>query len=265
MSDDVLCAIDGAIATCTLNRPAARNALSAEMVADMKVFFAKVERDPAVRCLVVRGAGEHFQSGGDVKSFTRMFPLPPDERRAAFEEFIHQLHPAVVMMRRMPKPVIASVQGACAGFGMSLMMACDLAIAADSAYFTLAYINIGTSPDGSGTFFLPRLVGLRKALEIAMLGDRFDAATAKDLGLVNFVVPAAELAAATGKLAQRLASGPTHALGNTKRLLNMSFDSSLETQLQAEAASFADCTTTADMMDGVMAFVQKRPPRFQGR
>lgn len=265
MSDHVLCAIDGAIATCTLNRPEASNALSEEMVAGMRTFFAKIERDPAVRCLVIRGAGEHFQSGGDVKSFSRMFPLPPAERRAAFESFIHELHPAVVMMRRMPKPVLASVQGACAGFGMSLMMACDLAIAADNAYFTLAYINIGTSPDGSGTFFLPRLVGMRKALEIAMLGDRFDARVARDLGLVNFIVPPGELDAATARLAGRLASGPTHALGNTKRLLNASFDRNLDAQLQAEAESFAECTTTADMMDGVMAFVQKRPPRFQGR
>jgi 2-(1,2-epoxy-1,2-dihydrophenyl)acetyl-CoA isomerase len=264
MSEDLVTAIEGAVATCTLNRPASLNALSVEMLQGMKAFFARIEHDAAVRCLVIRGAGEHFMSGGDVKSFTQMFAMPPAERRSAFEGYIHELHPAIFTLRRMRKPVLASVQGACAGFGLSLAMACDLVIAADSAFFTLAYVNIGTSPDGSGTYFLPRLVGLKKAMEIALLGERFDAATAKALGIVNYVVPAAALAEETARLAARLAAGPTHAIGNTKTLLNASLDRSLEGQLQAEALSFADCTTTNDMREGIMAFVQKRKPGFAG-
>ncbi|MGH6991538.1 MAG: enoyl-CoA hydratase-related protein, partial [Stellaceae bacterium] len=161
--------------------------------------------------------------------------------------------------------VVASVQGAAAGFGLSLMMACDLVIAADSAFFTLAYINIGTSPDGSGTYFLPRVVGQKKAMEIALLGDRFDAATAKAMGLINFIVPAAELEAETMKLATRLATGPTRAIANTKRLINHSLERSLESQLQAEAMSFADCAASEDWLEGVKAFAEKRRPAFKGR
>jgi 2-(1,2-epoxy-1,2-dihydrophenyl)acetyl-CoA isomerase len=265
MSDEVLTAIEGPVATCTLNRPATRNALSDAMVLGMRDFFAAIEHDPAVRCVVVRGAGDHFQSGGDVKSFGPRFAADPPERRKQFEAMIHELHPVIFLMRRMRKPVLASIQGACAGFGASLAMACDLAIAADTAYFTLAYINIGTSPDGSGTYFLPRLVGMRKAMEIALLGDRFDAAEAKRLNLVNFVVPAASLEAETAKLALRLANGPSHAIGNTKTLLNASLGRDLESQLQAEALSFAECTTTDDMREGITAFIQKRPPNFRGR
>ena len=265
MTTDLLTSIDGPIAICTLNRPASLNALSQEMMQGMKAFFARIEHDPLVRCLVIRGAGDHFMAGGDVKSFAQMFAMTPAERRTAFEGYIHDLHPAIFTLRRMRKPVLASVQGAAAGFGLSLAMACDLVIAADTAYFTLAYVNIGTSPDGSGTYFLPRLVGLKKAMEIAMLGDRFDAAAAKAIGIVNFVVPQADLAAETEKLAKRLAGGPTHAIGNTKTLLNASLDRSIEGQLQAEALSFADCTTTDDMREGITAFVQKRKPEFQGK
>jgi 2-(1,2-epoxy-1,2-dihydrophenyl)acetyl-CoA isomerase len=263
---DYRTSIDGPVATFTLDRPAALNALSTDMVVGMRQFFGEIERDPRVRCLVINGGGEHFMAGGDLKFFLGQFQSTPDReaRRRMFEEYIHALHPAIFTLRRMRKPVIASVQGACAGFGLSLAMACDLTIAADNAYFTLAYINIATSPDGSGTYFLPRLVGLKTAMEIALLGDRFDAATAKQRGLVNFVVPAADLAAETAKLAGRLAAGPTHAIGNTKALLNASLGRDLETQLAAEAASFADCAAADDMEEGLNAFVAKRRPVYKG-
>lgn len=264
MSDDVLLSRDGAVATLTLNRPQALNALSHAMGRGLRANLARLERDASIRCVVIQGAGDHFMAGGDVKNFADSLALAPEERRRQFEDYIHELHPTMVIMRRMRKPVIASVRGAAAGFGLSLSMACDLTIAAESSYFTLAYVNIGTSPDGSGSYFLPRLVGIKKAMEIALLGDRFDAQTAKDLGIVNFVVPDADLSAATDQLARRLAAGPTHAIGNTKRLLNASLGNSLETQLQLEAESFADCTTTRDMAEGIMAFVEKRKPNFKG-
>jgi 2-(1,2-epoxy-1,2-dihydrophenyl)acetyl-CoA isomerase len=144
-------------------------------------------------------------------------------------------------------------------------MSCDLAVASDDSYYTLAYCHIGTSPDGGSTFGLPRLVGAKKAMEIALLGERFDAATAEKLGLVNRVVPAAELAAATTKLAQRLAAGPSLAYAGTKRLLQQSLTSALETQLQHEAESFALCASSADFQEGVTAFIEKRKPVFSGR
>ena len=266
MSKHLITSIRGGIATMTMNRPEVRNALSEEMRQDMRSFLAEVEFDPAVRCVVLKGAGDHFMAGGDVKSFSEIVKTTSgEERRRQFEHRVHGLHPLIFLMRRMHKPIIASVQGAAAGAGLSFAMACDMIITADTAFFTLAYINIGTSPDGSGTYFLPRLVGLKKAMEIALLGDRFDAATAKDIGLVNFVVPSAELEAETAKLAARLANGPTRAIGNTKSLLNHSLERSMEEQLAAEAVSFADCAASTDWAEGVTAFAEKRKPRFTGK
>lgn len=264
MSDAVLLAQEGAVATLTLNRPQALNALTHEMGAALRGHLLRLEQDASVRAIVIQGAGEHFMAGGDVKWFADSMRLTPAQRRLEFEAHIHELHPFVVSIRRMPKPVIASVRGAAAGFGLSLAMACDLTVAAESAYFTLAYVNIGTTPDGSGSYFLPRLVGLKRAMEIALLGDRFDARTAREWGLVNFVVPDTELDAASQKLAQRLAMGPPRAIANAKRLLHASLSNSLEAQLQLEAESFAECAATNDMAEGVMAFVQKRKPNFKG-
>jgi 2-(1,2-epoxy-1,2-dihydrophenyl)acetyl-CoA isomerase len=148
---------------------------------------------------------------------------------------------------------------------MSLAMACDLAIAAEDAFFTLAYCHIGLSPDGSSTWSLPRIVGARKAMELALLGERFPAAEALRLGLVNRVVPVAALEEETAKLARRLASGPARAYAHTKRLLNASIGNTLESQLQLEGVAVADCMTTDDLNEGVTAFVEKRAPRFTGR
>lgn len=187
------------------------------------------------------------------------------EKRVYFETCVHEVHRIIVSIRCMHKPVVASVNGAAAGFGFSLIMACDLVIAAKDAFFTPAYVNIGVSPDGGATFALPRIVGAKKAAEIAFLGDRFGAATARELGLVNWVVPTADLEAETAKLAARLAQGPTNALGSTKALRNQSLNTSLESQLQAEAQSFAACASKSDFAEGVSAFVAKRKPEFKGK
>ncbi|MHA1536499.1 MAG: enoyl-CoA hydratase/isomerase family protein [Alphaproteobacteria bacterium] len=258
-------AADG-IATITLNRPEALNALDDTMVGDLARAVSAAGGDEKVRAVVVTGAGEHFMAGGDIKWFKQAIDAEPDKAviRAEFEAFIHPVHKVVTQMRTMRKPVVAAVRGACAGFGVSLALACDMVVAADDAVFTLAYCHIGVSPDGGSTYALPRAVGIKRAFEIAYLGDRFGAEAAREAGLINKVVPVAGFESSVGKLARRLANGPTHAYANTKELLNASLNASLEAQLDAEAVSFADCAATADFAEGVTAFVGKRPPGFTG-
>ncbi len=223
-----------------------------------------IERDSSIRCVVLKGAGDHFMAGGDVKGMGESIKQSPEEIRKQFMLRIHDLHPIMFAMRRMPKPIIASCHGASAGAGVSMALACDLVIAADDAFFTLAYCRIGTSPDGSSSFHLPRAVGIKRAMEIALLSDRFDATTAAAMGMINFVVPAADLDTETDKLATRLATGPTHVYGNTKALFYRSLESDFESQLQAEAEYFADCASRDDFREGVTAFIEKRKPLFSG-
>jgi 2-(1,2-epoxy-1,2-dihydrophenyl)acetyl-CoA isomerase len=165
----------------------------------------------------------------------------------------------------MRQPVIGAVRGACAGFGLSLASGCDLLIAADNAYFTTAYSWIALSPDGGGTYFLPRIVGMKKAAELLLLAERIDAQQAQELGIVNRVVPEAELEAQVAALAQRLKAGPRHAYGEIKRLLNESQSATLTGQLQSEALAFARCSATRDFQEGIRAFLEKRKPGFSGK
>lgn len=252
------------VATLTMNRPEARNALSLDMRKAMRERLLDCERDPQVRVVLFKGAGEHFMAGGDVKRFHNDLNTDDKLRYEGFLNGIHDLHPMIFAMRRMPKPIVCSVRGAAAGFGLSLVMACDLAIAAEDAFFTLAYVHIGTTPDGGGTYFLPRMVGQKKAMEIAWLGDRFDARTAKAEGIVNWVVPVADLDVETDKLVKRLAKGPTAVYGRSKSLIQNSLERSAESQLQAEAEMFAASAIGNDFKEGVRAFVEKRAPKFTG-
>ena len=262
---DVITEREAGVVTLTLNRPEARNALSDDMIRSLDAAFASGERDESVRAYVIRGAGDHFMAGGDVKWLYASRNKPAEERRNDTERMVHPLHLLIYRMRRAPQPIIASMRGAVAGFGMSLMLACDLAIAAEDAFFTLAYCHIGLSPDGSATWSLPRSVGTRKAMQLALLGERFPAPEALRLGLVNRLVSPASLDEETVKLAQRLASGPGLAIAHTKRLINASLDHTLETQLQMEGVAVADCMSSEDLKEGVTAFVEKRAARFMGR
>jgi 2-(1,2-epoxy-1,2-dihydrophenyl)acetyl-CoA isomerase len=261
----VLLTREGALAIITLNRPDSRNALSRQMHALLIETTRACETDPSVRAVLLRAAGDHFMAGGDVKGFHAELQGNIDAHAAGFEMRVIDAHQFVYQIRRMPKPVLVAVQGGVAGIGMSVVMAADLVIAADDAFFTLAYRHIGLSPDGCASYLLPRIVGERRALEIALLGERFAAAQALAMGLVNRVVPRASLETEALRIATELANGPTHALAATKRLIRGSWDNSWDEQSHREAEAMASCVVTQDHREGVAAFVEKRLPRFVGR
>ena len=263
----VLVSVAGGVASITLNRPAVLNALNNALAQALLDALNAAGKDEAVRVIVIQGAGDAFMAGGDVGYFHRKLAEFPDRPkfRPIIVEMIERAQNLARTIRNIPKPVIAAVHGGCAGFGLSLMLACDLAIAADNAKFTLAYIHLATTPDGGASFHLPRMVGQKRAAEIALLGDRFGAVEAERWGLINRVVPLAELEATVAKLAGRMAKGPALAYARTKVLLNAADGNSLEAQLAAETESFASSALTDDFAAGVGAFVEKKPAVFTGR
>jgi 2-(1,2-epoxy-1,2-dihydrophenyl)acetyl-CoA isomerase len=266
MNETVRVQVDDGIATLTLNRPQVLNALSVEMMQQLRRAVEGVVAEAAAQVIVIEGAGEHFMAGGDIKDFDAHLSLEPQARLQAFQAIIEQwINPTVLALRGSHQPVICAVRGACAGFGLSLMLACDLALAADNAYFATAYSQLALSPDGGATYFLPRVLGTRKAAELLLLSERIAAPQALELGLVNRVVPLADLDRETLDLARRLRDGPRHAYGEIKRLLNASQNRDLAGQLQAEAASFARCSATLDFAEGIRSFLGKRRPSFSGR
>lgn len=258
----VLYEVSDQVATLTLNRPESLNSVNPAMIDALLAASARAAGDTQVRAVVICGAGDHFMAGGDLKWFREQTALSAETCGERFTALIEGVHAAVLNFRRMDKPVIAAVHGAVAGFGLSLMLAADLVLASENAYFTLAYSNIALSPDGGATWSLPRQVGLKQAMEIALLGERFDAVRARELGLVNRLVAAEQLAAETLKLARRLACGPARALAHTKALINQSFDNSLEAQLLAEQGFFADCAAHRDFSEGLAGFFEKRRPVY---
>ncbi|MBS1227085.1 MAG: enoyl-CoA hydratase/carnithine racemase [Proteobacteria bacterium] len=258
----VLYEVGDRVATITLNRPQSLNSVNPAMIDGLLGSSSQAASDPSVRAVIVRGAGEHFMAGGDVKWFREQQALPAEDCRQSLASLIEGVQAAVLNFRQMDKPVIAAVHGAVAGFGLSLMMAADLVLASEKAYFTLAYSNIALSPDGGASWSLVRHVGLKRAMEIALFGERFDASRAYELGLVNRLLAPGQLASGTQELARRLACGPALALARTKALLNQSFDHSLEAQLLAEQCGFADCAAHSDFAEGLAAFFEKRRPVY---
>ena len=249
---------EGAVVTLRFSRPDALNAIDVPMAEALLAAVRAIAADASVRAVVLCGAGRGFMAGGDLATLR----ADPVQGAAAL---LGPLNATVQLLATLNAPVIAKVHGVAAGAGLSLMLQADFVIAAEGTRFNLAYINLGTSCDVGASWALPRLVGLRRALEIAMLGDTYSAQEAERLGLVNRVVPAAELDAAVQELAQRLAGGPTLAYGHMRRLMRASFDHNLPTQLAAEAEAFVACARSADLPEGIEAFHAKRPAAFQGR
>ncbi len=249
------------VARVTLNRPEAANALDRTMAGELMQVAIECDEDPAVRCVVITGAGSRmFCAGGDLRAFVEAGERGP----VLVKDMTTNLHAAISRFARMNAPVVAAVNGTAAGGGFSLMCSCDLVIAVASASFTMAYTRAGLSPDGSSTFYLARLVGLRRAYEMALTNRVLSAAEALEWGLINRVVPDADLAKEVDALAAQLAAGPTAAFGVTKRLLLDGAAESLETQLERESRGIAAMLGHRDGQEGVKAFLAKRKPSFGG-
>ena len=265
-NDTVRVDVKDEVASITINRPDSLNAINDDVVTALIDITGALKVSKDIRCVVLTGAGDHFMAGGDVKRFKRKFEEVADdnEARAWFNSILERIHVVVSNINDLRMPVIASVKGAVAGAGFSLMLGCDLVVAAEGGIFTLAYCHLGTSPDGGSTWHLPRTLGMKRAMEIALLGDRFGPDQALAWGLINKIVPADDLDAEVATLANRLAKGPTLAYGETKRLLLDSTDRDLSNQLHAETRSFVTCAMSDDFRKGVTAFVDKQKPDFKG-
>jgi 2-(1,2-epoxy-1,2-dihydrophenyl)acetyl-CoA isomerase len=251
----------GAAARLELNRPERMNAWDAQLALDLLASLADVGAETGVRAVLVTGAGRAFSSGADLKEG----PVAGrNEPRDVYRALTERYHPIIRAIREMPKPVVAAVNGAAAGIGLSLALACDLVVAAESAYFLLAFVNIGLVPDGGSSLLVPARVGFARAAEMAMLGERIGARQALDWGLINQVWPDGELAARAGDLLVRLADGPTRSYAGTKRQLNSWLYQRMEEQLELEAQIQQEMAASGDFEEGLRAFAGKRQPRFSG-
>src|SRR5262249_48992870 len=262
--ETLIVAMTGNVCTVTLNRPDSLNSLNDRMTIEFAQVVQQLHQAAEVRCVVLTGAGRAFSSGQDLGDLKKKYSNPEHVPHLA-EDLRRRYNPIITGLRDLEKPVLAAVNGVAAGAGLSLALACDLRLASDKASFIEVFVNVGLVPDSASTFFLPRLVGLGKALELCFTGDKVSAADALSLGLVNKVVPADELMKATMELAARLAKLPTRAIALMKRLLYRSFNLDLETQLEAEALAQETAGLTLDHREGVMAFFEKRPTNFQGK
>ena len=260
----VTTATDGGVRIITLNDPGTLNAAGLELMADLRSAVDAAIADPAVRAIVLTGEGRGFCSGANLSGRGDSGGDAVAASDGPNQALLKTYNPFVSSIRRSPKPLVAAVNGVAAGVGVSLALACDLVVAAESAYFLLAFRRIGLVPDGGATWLLPRLVGKARAMELMLLGEKLPAATALDWGLINRCVPDAELMPKAMELATALANGPK-SLGLTRNLIWDSLDAEWHDQVEAEAYAQGDAARTEDAREGIMAFVQKRPAQFKGR
>src|SRR5436305_11195656 len=252
----------GGVGRLTLNRPDTLNAWTTQFGQELKSVVEGEAADESVRAMLITGAGRGFSSGADLKAgFDPAEDGMPDIRKELHDVY----HPAIAGIRRLPKPVVAAVNGPAVGIGCSLALACDLVIAAESAYLGLAFVNIGLMPDGGSTAFVPPAVGKARAFQMALLGERIPAQQALEWGLVNWVYPDDRLIDEAQVLVERLAAGPTRSYASSKRALNNFIYGELDAQLDLEAELQHALARSEDFVEGAAAFVEKRPPAFSGR
>lgn len=249
------------VAHITLNRPDAANSININVASELMRAATYCGEEPEIRAVVISGAGRMFCSGGDLKEMSAQGKHLPQH----IKEMTTYLHAAISRLMRMDAPVVAAVHGSAAGAGMSLACACDIVLATEDSRFTMAYTRAGLTPDGSATYFLPRIVGLKRALELTLTNRVLSAQEALEWGIVTSVVPGAELLTRAQALAVQLAAGPTKALGTAKRLLHSGWVETLETQMENESQAIADMARTADSIEGITAFLEKRTAKFKGK
>lgn len=262
MDRTVVCDIDDSgLARLQLNRPETGNAIDLTMARELADLSTELGENSRVRAVLLTGAGARFCVGGDLKSFAR---LDADEMPTHLKAVAGHLHVAVIRLATAPFPVVAAVQGVAAGAGLSLACSCDVVLASSSARFVFAYSGVALTPDGSASWSLPRLVGLRRSLELALTGRPLSSAEAEEWGLVSRSVRDDALVMEAEQIATTLAAGPTRAFAASRRLLRTSLDTALETQLEHEAAALAATARTADAKEGIAAFIDRRAARFRG-
>ncbi|ERI05616.1 enoyl-CoA hydratase/isomerase family protein [Aneurinibacillus aneurinilyticus] len=247
------------VATIKLDRQEAANAVNLELAKDLLHVALQCDESSEVRAVVITGTGSVFSVGGDLKSFAEQGSDLPIH----LKEVTTYLHAAMSRFTRMDAPVIAAVNGVAAGAGMSMAIAADLVIAAESSRFTMAYTRVGLTPDGSASYFLPRIVGLKRALELTLTNRVLSAQEAYELGIATHIVPDTEVLTQAHMMAAKLAHGPRTAFGAAKRLLHSGWNQTLETQMENEAQTLAKMAQTREGIEGIKAFLEKRPPNFK--
>jgi 2-(1,2-epoxy-1,2-dihydrophenyl)acetyl-CoA isomerase len=258
---EVLFELRGHVAHITLNRPEAANAMNFELVKELEEASLRCDEDPGVRAVLLTGAGKMFCGGGDLKAFAAQ---PSAHLPAYLKRVTLHLHTAIHRFARMKAPVVVAVNGNAGGGGMSLALAGDIVLAGESTKFTMAYTRVGLTPDGSSTYFLPRLIGLRRTMELALTNRTLSAREAEQMGLITRVVPDSELQQQAEKIATDLSQGATRAFGGVKRLLYASATTPLDEQMEIETEWIADSARSWDAQEGIAAFLAKRPPKFNG-
>lgn len=248
------------IARISINRPQVLNAIDVPLAHVLRDCVMRLADEERVRCVVLSGKGNAFMAGGDVSRFAEDF----DEAERVVDELLGALNPTIEVLRGLDAPILAGVHGAVAGAGLALMSACDIVVAADNTRFLMAYDRVAATPDCGATYFLPRTLGIRRAAQFMLLSETLTASEAKDMGLVNFVVPADAMEARIDEVARQVAAGPTRAYGQYKRLIQDSFSRSLHDQLDSERKAFKAATRTSDFREGVSAFLAKRRAQFKG-